>query len=101
MSGNVCIYQSCQNLSSWLHHVPLRLEEAQSQHVFVVQRLQEQMGHLVPGAREAELQHLLNLKEEAGRRLNAQQVGGDVSLQAASLGAGIRGKEAGMARDIL
>jgi hypothetical protein len=40
------------------------------------------MSQLVPGARVAELQHLLNVKEEEARRLSAQQVRGDVPLQA-------------------
>ncbi|XP_060239096.1 ninein-like protein isoform X1 [Meriones unguiculatus] len=66
--------ESLEESQGQLHNVQLRLEEAQSQHGCVVQRLQDQIGHLVPGAHEAELQHLLNLKEEeAGRRLNAQQ----------------------------
>ncbi|ERE71468.1 ninein-like protein [Cricetulus griseus] len=56
-----------------LHSVQLTLENAQCQHNRIVQCLQEQMGQLVPGAHVAELQHLLSLEEEAGRRLNAQQ----------------------------
>lgn len=47
------------------------------------------MGQLVPGAREAELQHLLNLKEEEAGRLNAQQVSEDVPFQARCMGEGI------------
>lgn len=50
------------------------------------------MGHLVPGAHVAELQHQLNLEEEAGRRLNA--------LQAGCLGKGIKDKDAGTARNM-
>lgn len=58
------------------------------------------MGQLVPRAHVAELQHLLNLEEEAGRRLNAQQVSGDVPLPASCLGKGIKDKEYGTERDI-
>lgn len=52
------------------------------------------MSQLVPGACVAELQHLLNVKEEEAGRLSAQQVSGDVPLQASCLEEGIRGKEA-------
>lgn len=79
-------YQSGHTLSLQLHSVQLRLEAAQSQHDRIVQGLQEQMSQLVPGARVAELQHLLSLREEEAERLNAQQVSGDVLLQAAAGG---------------
>lgn len=71
----------------------LKLEAAQSQHGRIVQSLQEQMSQLVPGARVAELQHLLSLKEEEAGRMNAQQVSGGVLLQASCLGEGTGGKE--------
>ncbi|XP_048204632.1 ninein-like protein [Perognathus longimembris pacificus] len=80
--------QECQNLrlsqselterleetQDQLYSAHLRLEAAQGQHAQKVQRLQEQMGQLVPGAHVSELQHLLSLqKEEAGRKLDAQR----------------------------
>lgn len=65
--------ESLEESRSQLYSVQLRLEAAQSQHGRIVQRLQEQMSQLVPGARVAELQHLLNVKEEEARRLSAQQ----------------------------
>ncbi|XP_052039829.1 ninein-like protein isoform X2 [Apodemus sylvaticus] len=65
--------ESLEESRGQLHSVQLRLEAAQSQHARIVQHLQEQMSQLVPGARVAELQHLLNLKEEEAGRLNAQQ----------------------------
>ncbi|XP_069862723.1 ninein-like protein isoform X3 [Dipodomys merriami] len=56
-----------------LYSAHRRLEAAQGQHEQKVQCLQEQMGQLVPGARVAELQHLLSLqKEEARRKLDSQ-----------------------------
>ncbi|XP_076786060.1 ninein-like protein isoform X4 [Arvicanthis niloticus] len=65
--------ESLKESRGQLHSVQLRLEAAQSQHEQIVQRMQEQVSQLVPGARVAELQHLLNLKEEEAGRLNAQQ----------------------------
>ncbi|XP_013210625.1 ninein-like protein [Microtus ochrogaster] len=65
--------ESLKESQGQLQSVQLTLEAAQSQHGRIVQCLQEQMGHLVPGAHVAELQHQLNLEEEAGRRLNALQ----------------------------
>ncbi|CAO2578375.1 Ninein-like protein [Lemmus lemmus] len=65
--------ESLKESQGQLHSVQLTLEAAQSQHGRIVQCLQEQMGQLVPGAHVAELQHLLNLEEEAGRRLSALQ----------------------------
>uniref|UniRef100_A0A8C6G699 Ninein-like protein n=1 Tax=Mus spicilegus TaxID=10103 RepID=A0A8C6G699_MUSSI len=65
--------ESLEESRGQLYSVQLRLEAAQSQHGRIVQHLQEQMSQLVPGARVAELQHLLNVKEEEARRLSAQQ----------------------------
>lgn len=50
--------------------------------------MQEQVSQLVPGARVAELQHLLNLKEEEAGRLNAQQVSGECATSGSLLGRG-------------
>ncbi|XP_052580637.1 ninein-like protein isoform X4 [Peromyscus californicus insignis] len=65
--------ESLKESQDQLHSAQLSLETAQSQHGRIVKHLQEQMGQLVPRAHVVELQHLLNLEEEAGRRLNAQQ----------------------------
>ncbi|XP_036041856.1 ninein-like protein [Onychomys torridus] len=65
--------ESLKESQDQLHSAQLSLEAAQSQHGQIVKHLQEQMGQLVPRTHVAELQHLLNLEEEAGRRLNAQQ----------------------------
>ncbi|XP_028749254.1 ninein-like protein [Peromyscus leucopus] len=65
--------ESLKESQDQLHSAQLSLEAAQSQHGRIVKHLQEQMGQLVPRAHVAELQHLLNLEEEAGRRLSAQQ----------------------------
>ncbi|XP_031228068.1 ninein-like protein isoform X2 [Mastomys coucha] len=65
--------ESLEESRGQLHSVQLKLEAAQSQHGRIVQSLQEQMSQLVPGARVAELQHLLSLKEEEAGRMNAQQ----------------------------
>lgn len=64
---------------------PGQLSLARSQHALEVQRLQEQMGQLVPQGRVAELQRLLDgerqaarrLREEEGRRLETQRVSED------------------------
>uniref|UniRef100_A0A8D1QS65 Ninein-like protein n=1 Tax=Sus scrofa TaxID=9823 RepID=A0A8D1QS65_PIG len=61
------------------------LSLARSQHALEVQRLQEQVGQLVPQGRVAELQRLLDgerqaarqLREEEGRRLETQRVSED------------------------
>ncbi|XP_042522446.1 ninein-like protein isoform X1 [Dipodomys spectabilis] len=65
--------ESLQETQEQLYSAHRRLEAAQGQHEQKVQCLQEQMGQLVPGARVAELQHLLSLqKEEARRKLDSQ-----------------------------
>ncbi|KAM4842475.1 ninein-like protein isoform 1-T2 [Thomomys bottae] len=66
--------ESLEETQDQLYSAHLRLEATHGQHEQKVQRLQEQMSHLVPGARVTELQHLLSLqKEEAGRKLDAQR----------------------------
>ncbi|XP_012882575.1 PREDICTED: ninein-like protein isoform X2 [Dipodomys ordii] len=65
--------ESLQETQEQLYSAHRRLEAAQGQHEQKVQCLQEQMAQLVPGARVAELQHLLSLqKEEARRKLDSQ-----------------------------
>uniref|UniRef100_A0A8D1A6S1 Ninein-like protein n=1 Tax=Sus scrofa TaxID=9823 RepID=A0A8D1A6S1_PIG len=66
------------------------LSLARSQHALEVQRLQEQVGQLVPQGRVAELQRLLDgerqaarqLREEEGRRLETQREAHEKQLKA-------------------
>ncbi|XP_020933970.1 ninein-like protein isoform X2 [Sus scrofa] len=67
-----------------------QLSLARSQHALEVQRLQEQVGQLVPQGRVAELQRLLDgerqaarqLREEEGRRLETQREAHEKQLKA-------------------